>query len=72
MNLHEFYIGKAFDAYEYFGAHITKDGVLFRVYAPCAEKIELIGEFNDWDGSEDERMHKAVYLNVYRKMQNRE
>ena len=43
MNLHEFYIGKAFDAYEYFGAHITKDGVLFRVYAPCAEKIELIG-----------------------------
>lgn len=48
MNLHEFYIGKAFDAYEYFGAHITKDGVLFRVYAPCAEKIELIGEFNDW------------------------
>ena len=43
MNLHEFYIGKAFDAYEYFGAHITKDGVLFRVYAPCAEKIELMG-----------------------------
>ena len=34
MNLHEFYIGKAFDAYEYFGAHLTKNGVLFRVYAP--------------------------------------
>ena len=59
MNLHEFYIGKAFDAYEYFGAHITKDGVLFRVYAPCAEKIELIGEFNDWDGSEDEMIQDA-------------
>ena len=25
MNLHEFYIGKAFDAYEYFGAHMTKE-----------------------------------------------
>ena len=48
MNLHEFYIGKAFDAYEYFGAHLTKNGVLFRVYAPNAEKIEVIGEFNDW------------------------
>ena len=44
MNLHEFYIGKAFDAYEYFGAHLTKNGVLFRVYAPNAEKIEVIGE----------------------------
>lgn len=53
MNLHEFYIGKAFDAYEYFGAHLTKNGVLFRVYAPNAEKIEVIGEFNDWDGTED-------------------
>lgn len=42
MNLHEFYIGKAFDAYEYFGAHLTKNGVLFRVYAPNAEKIEVI------------------------------
>ena len=66
MNLHEFYIGKAFDAYEYFGAHITKDGVLFRVYAPCAEKIELIGEFNDWDGSEDEMIIRrmGLYLTV--------
>ncbi|MCD8018544.1 MAG: 1,4-alpha-glucan branching protein GlgB, partial [Clostridiales bacterium] len=28
-------------------------GVQFRVYAPHAEKIEVIGEFNDWDGKED-------------------
>lgn len=59
MNLHEFYIGKAFDAYEYFGAHLTKNGVLFRVYAPNAEKIEVIGEFNDWDGTEDEMIQDA-------------
>ena len=59
MNLHEFYIGKAFDAYEYFGAHLTKNGVLFRVYAPNAEKSEVIGEFNDWDGTEDEMMQDA-------------
>ncbi len=54
MVLHDFYIGKAFDAYTYFGAHPTDDGVMFRVYAPNAKKIELIGEFNDWDGSEHE------------------
>lgn len=54
MNLHEFYIGQAFDAYDYMGAHITEDGVRFRVYAPNALKIEVIGEFNQWDGSGDE------------------
>ena len=43
MNLHEFYIGKAFDAYEYFGAHLTKNGVLFRVYAPNALKMVMTG-----------------------------
>lgn len=56
MNLHEFYVGQAFDAYDYFGAHPEEGGVRFRVYAPNAEKIELIGEFNDWDGSKDEMM----------------
>ena len=48
MNLHQFYVGEAFDAYDYFGAHLTADGTVFRVYAPAAEKIELIGEFNGW------------------------
>ena len=46
MILHEFYTGRAFNAYEFFGAHPLTEGVLFRVYAPNAEKIEVIGEFN--------------------------
>lgn len=53
-NLNDFYIGKMFNAYEYFGAHpyMIDDiaGVMFRVYAPSAVKIELIGEFNNWQG----------------------
>ena len=64
MILHEFYTGRAFDAYEYFGAHPTDTGVLFRVYAPGAERIELIGEFNDWDGSEDE-MHQEGQSGIF-------
>lgn len=48
MNIKDFYIGKTFDAYEYFGAHITDEGVVFRVYAPAASKVSLIGEFNEW------------------------
>ncbi len=56
MVLHDFYIGKVFDAYEYFGAHPQKEGVRFRVYAPNAEKIELVGDFNNWEGSGDQML----------------
>ncbi len=52
MNIHDFYIGKSFDAYTYFGSHMEEDGVVFRVYAPKAEKVELIGDFNGWNGSD--------------------
>lgn len=52
MEMHDFYIGKAFDAYDYFGAHRFekngREGFVFRVYAPGAEAVTLIGEFNGW------------------------
>ncbi|MDO5145822.1 MAG: 1,4-alpha-glucan branching protein GlgB [Eubacteriales bacterium] len=60
MVLHDFYTGKSFDAYEYFGAHQTDEGIVFRVYAPGAEKVELIGEFNEWDGSRDEMVQEGM------------
>lgn len=62
MYLHDFYGGKAFDAYEFFGAHIQDGGVLFRVYAPNAECIAVIGEFNHWT---DEIMEKEGQSGVY-------
>lgn len=54
MNIHNFYIGKSFDAYKYFGAHLSgKSGekgssVTFRTYAPNAEKVCVEGDFSDW------------------------
>lgn len=48
MDLHNFYIGKAFDAYNYFGANIEGEKVIFRVYAPNAKKVSVIGEWNQW------------------------
>ncbi len=48
MNSWEFYKGEAFDAYTYFGAHVENDGVSFRVYAPNAKDVKLVGEFSDW------------------------
>lgn len=48
MKLQDFYDGKSFDAYEYFGAHKENDGFTFRTYAPSAKKVTITGEFNGW------------------------
>ena len=62
MYLQDFYMGKAFDAYEFFGAHVQEQGVLFRVYAPNAKAITVIGEFNEWmDDNMQEEGQSGVY-----------
>ena len=55
MDFYGFYTGTEFHAHEYLGAHVTDDGVVFRVFAPAARGIAVIGEFNEWNG---EPMHK--------------
>lgn len=50
MDLHDFYTGRTFDAHCLFGAHFEGDCVTFRTYAPGAQAVELIGEFNGWQG----------------------
>ena len=48
--LYLFHEGSNSHAYEYFGAHRkTKNSVVFRVWAPDAEAVSLVGDFNDWD-----------------------
>ena len=45
--------GDSVRAYQFFGAHPVqqdgKPGVLFRVWAPNAENVSVVGDFNDWD-----------------------
>ena len=48
MDIYGFYKGNAFEAYEYLGAHLTKQGTLFRTYAPNAGKVAVVGDFNGW------------------------
>ena len=47
-----FYKGKNISAYDYFGSHFeTRDdvlGVVFRVWAPNANYVSVVGDFNDW------------------------
>ena len=48
MDMYGFYTGKIFDAYEYLGCHLDKNIATFRVFAPAAKKISVIGDVNDW------------------------
>ena len=48
--LYLFHEGSNSHAYEYFGAHRkTKNSVVFRVWAPDAKAVSLVGDFNNWD-----------------------
>ncbi|MDE5859297.1 MAG: 1,4-alpha-glucan branching protein GlgB, partial [Oscillospiraceae bacterium] len=51
--LHVFHEGTNYTAFEFFGAHKGKkdgkDGVFFRVWAPNAKSVSIVGDFNDWD-----------------------
>jgi 1,4-alpha-glucan branching enzyme len=54
FDLHLFAEGKHWHAYRFMGAHLhTVDniaGVLFAVWAPNAERVSVVGDFNQWDG----------------------
>jgi 1,4-alpha-glucan branching enzyme len=53
-DLHLFGEGNHWHVYRVLGAHARKHnevpGVLFAVWAPNAQRVSVIGEFNGWDG----------------------
>lgn len=48
MEQHSFYTGTEPRAYEWLGAHPNEEGTAFRVFAPAAAGVSVMGEFNDW------------------------
>lgn len=59
------YVGRVLDGRDlksfalghlYFGLHQTKDGWVFREWAPAAVKIYLTGEFSGWSDSEEYKL----------------
>ena len=46
--------GLHYHVYEVMGAHYTEiegqEGVMFRVWAPNAVRVSVVGDFNDWNG----------------------
>ena len=51
--LHIFHEGRNYTSFEFFGAHKGvengKEGVFFRVWAPHAKSVSIVGDFNNWD-----------------------
>ena len=60
--LKKFNAGICYDVYKYLGAHKTTikgvEGYSFAVWAPFADRVSVVGEFNMWDGRKNmmERM----------------
>ncbi len=54
VDLHLFAEGNHLQLYEKFGAHLRNiggvDGVYFAVWAPNAQRVSVVGDFNGWDG----------------------
>ena len=49
MNMQDFYTGRAFDAYEFFGAHTYFGGTHFALWAPSAQHIAVETEAGTFD-----------------------
>jgi 1,4-alpha-glucan branching enzyme len=54
VDLHLFAEGQHWKIYDKFGAHVRTigdaAGVYFAVWAPNAQRVSVVGDFNDWDG----------------------
>jgi 1,4-alpha-glucan branching enzyme len=54
VDLHLFAEGQDWKIYEKFGAHLRTvgdaAGVYFAVWAPNAQRVSVVGDFNNWDG----------------------
>ncbi len=54
FDLHLFGEGRHWHAYRFLGSHLTDvegvSGVQFSVWAPSAERVSVVGDFNQWDG----------------------
>lgn len=44
-----FLSGKSKDAYKFLGCHKSGNGYIFRVWAPDAKSVSVVGDFNGWD-----------------------
>lgn len=54
-----FHRGEHRRSYEYFGAHPTRTSTIFRVWAPAARSVAVVGDFNAWMPREEDYCKKV-------------
>lgn len=58
--IESFLAGTSHTSYDYFGVHEQQDSFVFRVFAPKATRVMLVGDFNGWrDDISLERVHES-------------
>ena len=58
MERYLFHRGEYRAAYEYFGARPTRSSTIFRVWAPMAKSVAVVGDFNEWSPREQDYLQK--------------
>ena len=65
MEQYLFHRGEYRQAYEYFGAHPTRNSTVFRIWAPSAKSVAVVGDFNDWTAREEDYCHKLTNEGIW-------
>ena len=65
MEQYLFHRGEYRQAYEYFGAHPTRSSTIFRIWAPSAKSVAVVGDFNDWTAREEDYCHKLTNEGIW-------
>ena len=60
-----FHRGEYRQAYEYLGAHPTRNSTVFRIWAPAAKSVAVVGDFNDWTAREEDYCRKLNNVGLW-------
>ena len=65
MEQYLFHRGEYRQAYEYFGAHPTRNSTIFRIWAPSAKSVAVVGNFNNWNAREEDYCQKITNEGIW-------
>ena len=61
--IEDFYNGNLKNAYDFFGCHKKDNCFIFRVWAPQAKSVRIVGDFNGWNEETDymKKIHDGIW-----------
>ena len=65
MEHYLFHRGEYRQAYEYFGAHLNRSSTIFRIWAPTAKSVAIVGDFNNWNAREEDYCQKITNEGIW-------